>query len=80
MSHQQPLFEIEPAPWELDAAQEQFVATVVFPGRRGKRFRLQRARWTARQLEPGRRVRVPFGRGDRMHRRLLRAVGNTCAM
>ena len=30
-SQQQSLFELDPAPWELDDASEQLVATVVFP-------------------------------------------------
>ncbi len=66
MSQQQSLFEIEPPAWEADAAHEQLVATVVFPGGRGARTYDYSVPPELRdRLEPGRRVRVPFGRGDR---------------
>ena len=66
MSHQQPLFDIEPTPWELDAAHEQLVATVVFKGSVEKTFDYSVPAAVREKLEPGRRVRVPFGRGNRM--------------
>ena len=71
MSHQQSLFDTEPAPWELDDAAEQLVATVVIAGRAGGRVRLSGAgrlvaeRSAGAAVEPGRRVRVPLGRGNR---------------
>ena len=40
MSQQQTLFDSEPAPWELDDAAQQHVATVVFASRGGRRVRL----------------------------------------
>ncbi|HEY2761291.1 MAG TPA: primosomal protein N', partial [Pirellulales bacterium] len=66
MSHQQPLFELEPTPWEFDAAHEQLVATVVFKGSVEKTFDYSVPDAILEKLEPGRRVRVPFGRGNRM--------------
>jgi primosomal protein N' (replication factor Y) len=70
MASQQSLFDTEPAPWELDAAGEQLVATVVLPeGPAGEfDYLVPEQMATAsgeRRIEPGRRVRVPFGRGDR---------------
>ncbi|HTQ40121.1 MAG TPA: primosomal protein N' [Pirellulales bacterium] len=65
MPHQQPLFELEPAPWELDAAHEQLVATVVFPGGVEKTFDYAVPDALRGQLEVGRRVRAPFGRANR---------------
>ena len=66
MSHQQPLFELAPAPWEMDAAAEQLVATVVFPGSLHTVFHYRVPDALRSQIEPGRRVRVPFGRSNRM--------------
>ncbi len=66
MPQQQSLFELEPPRWELDAAREQLVATVVFPGGRGgKTYDYAVPTDLRERLEAGRRVRVPFGRGDR---------------
>ncbi|HEY2881525.1 MAG TPA: primosomal protein N', partial [Pirellulales bacterium] len=65
MSHQQSLFETQPEAWELDAAHEQLVATVVFPGAVEKSFDYSVPDALRMQLEVGRRVRAPFGRGDR---------------
>jgi len=66
MSHQQPLFELEPAPWEMDAAQEQLVATVIFSGGVDNTFDYSVPDGLRGQLEVGRRVRVPFGRSNRI--------------
>ena len=66
MSRQQPLFELEPAPWEMDAAQEQLVATVVFTGGLDDVFDYSVPDALRGQLEVGRRVRVPLGRANRM--------------
>ncbi|HEY2883097.1 MAG TPA: primosomal protein N', partial [Pirellulales bacterium] len=66
MSRQQPLFELEPAPWEMDAAQEQLVATIVFTGGVENTFDYSVPDRLRGQLEVGRRVRVPFGRGNRV--------------
>src|SRR3954470_14817021 len=66
MPHQQPLFELEPPAWELDSAREQLVATVVFPGGPGgKTYDYSVPPDLRGTLEAGRRVRVPFGRGNR---------------
>ncbi len=69
--HQQSLFDIEPAPWELDDAAVNLVATVVLrTGPAGEFDYLAPAEMVdgsrpAQQLEPGRRVKVPLGRGNR---------------
>jgi primosomal protein N' (replication factor Y) len=71
MPHQQSLFEREPVPWELDDAAERLIATVVLPTGPGSEFDyfapddLVATSRTEQQLEPGRRVRVPWGRGHR---------------
>jgi primosomal protein N' (replication factor Y) len=66
MPQQQPLFELEPAPWEMDAAHEQLVATVVFTGSVENTFDYSVPDPLRGALEVGRRVRVPFGRSNRM--------------
>ena len=66
MPQQQQLFEIEPAPWELDAAAEQSVATVVFPEGPAESYDYSVPDGLRGEIEPGRRVRVPFGRGNRL--------------
>src|SRR4051812_14596134 len=62
-SEQQDLFDKQPAPWEVDAAQTQTVATVVFPTGPEKPFDYRVPEGLSGQVEAGRRVRVPFGRG-----------------
>jgi primosomal protein N' (replication factor Y) len=68
---QQSLFDAEPAPWELDAADERTIATVVLPTGPAGPFdytvpeEFSDAAFPERLLEAGRRVRVPFGRGNR---------------
>src|SRR5262245_16962991 len=66
MSHQQSLFELEAPAWEIDAATEQLVATVVFTGRIDRTFDYAVPDGLREQLEPGRRVRVPFGPANRI--------------
>lgn len=71
MPSQQSLFDTEPAPWELDDGAEQLVATVVIPGGPGGEFDylapdgMVESGPAEQRLEPGRRVRVPLGRGNR---------------
>ncbi|MFO0789376.1 MAG: primosomal protein N' [Pirellulales bacterium] len=71
MPQQQSLFDIAPAPWELDDAAEALIATVVMPTGPDGEFdylapdELVGAAKPERRLEPGRRVRVPLGRGNR---------------
>jgi primosomal protein N' (replication factor Y) len=71
MPQQQSLFESEPAPWELDDAAIQLVATVVLPGGPAGEFdysapdRMVTGVRREQRLEVGRRVSVPLGRGDR---------------
>jgi primosomal protein N' (replication factor Y) (superfamily II helicase) len=71
LPQQQSLFDIEPAPWELDDAATALIATVVMSsGPEGAFDYLAPAEMVGsvrpeRRLEPGRRVRVPLGRGNR---------------
>ncbi|MCI0335561.1 MAG: primosomal protein N' [Planctomycetes bacterium] len=71
MPQQQSLFDTEPAPWEVDDAAEQLVATVVLSGVPAGEFDyvappgMVEGERSERRLEPGRRVRVPLGRGNR---------------
>ena len=63
MSQQQSLFDTEPAPWELDDAAQQHVATVVLPSGPGGEFDYLVPEGMG--LAVGCRVRVPLGRGNR---------------
>lgn len=70
-SRQSSLFEDEPAEWELDVREQRLVATVVLgEGATGEydyivpEF-LADPDCPERYLQPGRRVRVPFGRANR---------------
>ena len=63
MSQQQSLFDTEPAPWELDDAAQQHVATVVLASGPGGEFDYLVPEGV--QLEVGCRVKVPLGRGNR---------------
>ncbi len=68
---QRSLFESDPAPWELDATERRRVASVVLVEGLDKPLDyLAPDRFADKQkpevlLEPGRRVRVPLGRGNR---------------
>lgn len=62
---QQELFQTEPAPWELDAQGEQFVASVVFAEPPHGPYDYVVPEPLHAELEAGRRVRVPLGRGNR---------------
>jgi primosomal protein N' (replication factor Y) len=63
MSHQQTLFDPEPAPWELDDAAQQHVATVVLASGLAGEFDYLVPE--GQNLEVGCRVQVPLGRGNR---------------
>jgi primosomal protein N' (replication factor Y) len=81
-SSQQSLFDTEPLPWEADDAAEQLVATVVLTGGPHGEFDYLVPDGMAnpgkpdRHVEPGRRVRVPLGRGNRSAIGYCVAVGN----
>lgn len=66
MPQQQSLFDTDPAPWELDAAHEQLVATIVFPTGPEKTYDYGIPDELRDRVAAGQRVRVPFGRGDRL--------------
>jgi primosomal protein N' (replication factor Y) len=71
MPQQQSLFDIEPAPWQIDDAATALVATVVISGGPEGEFdyiapeEMVSAPKPEHRLEAGRRVRVPLGRGNR---------------
>jgi primosomal protein N' (replication factor Y) (superfamily II helicase) len=62
---QQNLFQIDEAPWETDDQSEKVVATLVFPTGPDKTFDYEVSEELRGEIEVGRRVRAPFGRGDR---------------
>ena len=66
VDHQPSLFEDDAAPWDLDDRGEQVVATVVFPSGPGGEFDYSVPDRLHELLEPGRRVNVPLGRGNRL--------------
>ncbi len=63
---QRHLFDTEPAPWQEDDQAQQFVATVVLPTGPAQEFDYVVPDALRDQLEPGHRVRVPLGRGNRL--------------
>lgn len=65
-TNQQILFGDQVEPWEIDAAAEQLLATVVFPTGAAGEFTYRVPERLAARIEPGRRVHVPFGRGNRL--------------
>ncbi len=62
---QQDLFETDLPPWELDAAEDEVVATVVFAEPPFGPFDYRVTEELRAQVTPGCRVRVPLGRGNR---------------
>jgi primosomal protein N' (replication factor Y) (superfamily II helicase) len=70
-NQQQQLFDAEPEPWELDAAELRTVATVIFPAGAGGPYDYEVPDCFAdpsqpeQLVEPGRRMSVPFGRSDK---------------
>jgi len=66
MSQQQKLFNTEPEPWEEDDQSEQLVATVVLLDGPALQFDYSVPVALRGQLEPGCRVRVPLGKGNRL--------------
>jgi len=65
MSDQRSLFDLDPLPWENDAQNEQFVATVVFPDGPPKGLDYIVPDALRDRIETGRRVRAPLGKGNR---------------
>jgi len=64
-SPQQNLFAIDPEPWELDSAGEALVAEVVVADAPTGPYSYRVPGELARDVEPGRRVWIPLGRGNR---------------
>ncbi len=62
---QQTLFERDPAPWVEDDRSEGLVATVVFVEGLAGEFDYLVPDRLAEKIEPGQRLRVPLGRGNR---------------
>ena len=65
MSQQRSLFDDEPAPWDEADQAEHLVATVVFAEAPFGPFDYAVPDALFEEVEPGRRVRVPLGRGNR---------------
>ncbi len=63
---QRHLFDPEPAPWQEDDQAEQLVATVVLATGPAQEFDYTVPDRLRLEIEPGRRVRVPLGRGNRL--------------
>ena len=63
---QRNLFDTEPEAWEIDDQAEQLVATVVLTTGPAQEFDYVVPDGLRNRLEPGRRVRVPLGRGNRL--------------
>jgi primosomal protein N' (replication factor Y) len=64
-SRQSTLFDAEPDPWQFDAAQEELAATVVFPEQPHGPYDYSVPPSLAAKLQPGQRVQVPLGKGNR---------------
>ena len=62
---QQDLFEIEPPQWELDAQQDWQAARVAFSVPPFGPYDYRIPDWATEALQPGMRVRVPLGAGNR---------------
>ena len=62
---QHSLFDIEPPEWETDSVQERCVATVVLPSGLTRPLDYAVPDAMRAEIEPGRRVCVPLGRGNR---------------
>jgi len=63
---QQNLFDTEPEPWQLDDQAEQPVATVVLLDGPSQEYDYSVPAQIGETLQPGCRVRVPLGRGNRL--------------
>ncbi|MCX7426475.1 MAG: primosomal protein N' [Planctomycetia bacterium] len=60
------LFDDLPSPWEEDDRAEELVATVVFPAGAPGEYDYTVPEALREHVEPGRRVRTPLGRGNRL--------------
>src|SRR5438128_11357223 len=65
-SRQTTLFDVQPDPWLLDAAQEQLAATVVFVEQPHGPYDYGVSAALASKLNAGQRVQVPLGKGNRL--------------
>jgi len=64
-AEQKSLFDKEPAPWQADDQAEHLVATLVFVDGPAGEFDYRVPDRLMVEIEPGRRVRVPLGKGNR---------------
>ena len=65
-TEQRNLFDTEPEPWEADDQSEQLVAGVVLASGPPQEFDYLVPEPLSDQVEPGRRVQVPLGKGNRL--------------
>ena len=65
-SDQRQLFETEPEPWEADDQSQQLVASVVLSAGTSREFDYLVPDRLRESVEPGRRVKVPLGAGNRL--------------
>ena len=74
-SRQTTLFDAQPDAWLLDAASEQLAATVVFTEQPHGPYDYAVPAALAAKLQPGQRVQVPLGKGNRLVVGYCTAVG-----
>lgn len=72
---QQPLFTAPSAPWELDEVEDRTVATVIFSAAPGGPFDYRVPDSLIDEVQAGKRVKVPLGRGNRLVTGYCVAVG-----
>ena len=65
-NHQPSLFNVDPAEWEVDAARDEAIATVVFAEAPRGEFDYIVPNELRERIKPGARVRVPLGKGNRI--------------
>src|SRR6185436_8205988 len=79
-SHQQSLFAAETAPWEDDDRAEVLAATLAFAEGQDQTYDYVVPDRLRTEVQPGRRLRVPFGHGNRSKIGYCIAVGNRQVM
>lgn len=79
-SRQATLFDAEPDPWQLDAAHEVLAASVVFAEQPWGPYDYALPDKLAAKLQPGQRVQVPLGKGNRPVVGYCTAIANKPAL